>query len=143
MDYYVYHHKDPRNNSVMYVGLGQYDRAWCIRQTQRSKKHHEWIKELFLLGYTPNDFVQIVHNQISKEEATKKEKEDIDSLKPAFNKLLNSKHWSKNRNFNYYFCEQLKALREMGYTFENIAFLSGAVKPRNNAMTMKRMVEYV
>ena len=143
MDYYVYHHVDPRNNKAVYVGLGKYDRAWCIRKNQRSLDHVQWVEEMFSLGYTLNDIVFIPENRITKQQAAYKEKQYIKTLEPVFNKSLNKKHWSKHRNFDVKFCQEIKALREMGYTFRNIAFLSGSEKPVVNAMSMKRMSEYV
>lgn len=141
--YYVYHHVDPRTNKAVYVGLGQYDRAWCIRKNQRGKNHVEWIEEMYSLGYTLNDIVFIVENQISKEQASKIEKQHIEDLSPIFNKLLNPDHWHINRQVDKAMCLFFKALHEMGYGYQRIAFLSGAEVPKNHVMAIKRRVNYV
>lgn len=141
--YYVYHHVDPTTNKAVYVGLGQYDRAWCVRKNNRSENHVRWVEAMHTLGYTLNDLVFIVAKQLSKEDAKEREKKDIEELTPVFNKFLNKNHWGLGRNVDAAFCREIKALREMGYLFKDIAFLSGSSKPIVNAMTMKRWAEYV
>jgi|LakMenEpi03Aug12_release.lakeMendotaPanAssembly.Ray.scaffolds.fasta_scaffold1158052_2 hypothetical protein len=143
MDYYIYHHVDPRTNKAMYVGLGQYDRAWNVRSNQRSEHHVKWLEELYSLGYTLSDIVSITENRLTKLEAKAIEKEQINLLKPAFNKLMNSNHWQKGRKFSIEMCEFAKGLKDMGYSYKNIAYLVGSPNPINNVMSTKRMVQYV
>ena len=143
MDYYIYHHVDPKTNKVMYVGLGQYDRAWCTRKNQRSEKHYEWLVGLYEEGYTLSDTVFIVKNKLSKQEALQEERKQVEEHNPIFNKLLNKHHWQKGRKFDKEVCEFAKGLREHGYGLREIAFLLGSPNPLNNVMSVKRMISYV
>ena len=79
--YYIYQHIDPRNNTLKYIGVGQYDRAWCVRRNQRKNSHVEWIEELYNEGYTLSDVVVISENKLTKEEALEKELVYIKHLK--------------------------------------------------------------
>jgi len=139
--YYVYHHVDPRTKQIMYVGLGTQERAWMIRN--RSKEHIQWVNELYDCGFTLNEFVFIKEKKLNKKAAMEKEKEDVGVFNPVFNKLLNKNHWNKQKKGDRSLCSELKALREMGYTFYKIAFLSGSATPNTHATSIKRMIEYV
>jgi hypothetical protein len=143
MDYYVYHHVDPKTNKAVYVGLGQYDRAWNVRKGHRSVDHVKWLNEQYEQGYTLHDIVFVTDKNLTKEEAKEKEKETIEVLKPVFNKLLNTNHWQKGRKFDKNICEFAKGLKDMGYSYKNVAFLIGSENPLNNVMSAKRMVQYV
>lgn len=143
MDYYVYQHVDPKTNTVVYVGLGQYDRAWNVRKGHRSPDHVSWLSEMYEEGFTLHDIVFVTDKGLTKEQAARIEKEKIDSLRPLFNKLLNVNHWQKGRKFDKEICEFSKALKDMGHTYKNIAFLLGSKNPINNVMSAKRMVQYV
>jgi Mor family transcriptional regulator len=90
--YYVYVHKEPRARfglPVMYVGMGQRDRAWHCRDTQRfNPEHMEWLEELFQDEYTMGDIVHIEAKGLSKEDAAVIEKELIAELNPKFNRPM-------------------------------------------------------
>lgn len=139
--YYVYSHRDPRNLKVLYVGIGQYDRAWNVRRNQRKEEHVAWLEELYNLGYTLADIVQIDDNQLTKQEALDLEKHRIEESKPKFNSLLNPDHWHKSRTQTEETSMFAKALYEMGYGYQRIAHLMGGNK--KNHMTIKRMLSYV
>lgn len=141
MRFYVYLHRDPRDSVIKYVGVGKYDRAWCVRSNQRKNKHVAWLKELFNLGYTLNDIVVIERNMLSKDEALMIEKQIILELKPLFNAMSNPNYWSKNRKTTPDVCDLAKSLQEMGYGYIRISHLVGGTK--TNAMTIKRMISYV
>jgi hypothetical protein len=123
--FYVYTHQDPRTGEVVYVGMGQKDRAWSVRVSgQRSKDHNQWMETLIELGYTPGDWVKIQVKRLDKEQAILVETGLIDSLKPVFNKAKNSVYLLSKRDNNE--VGFMKALREMGYSYTHIAFLCGA-----------------
>ena len=143
MDTYVYYHIDPDSKEIFYIGVGQYDRAWCIRTNQRSKEHVQKLKNLYSKGYTLENVVKIYINNLTKEQALITERKLIDEHRPVFNKNKNKNHWDVQRKFNKQFCEELKALHEMGYGYNRIAFLSGSSFPKINAMSIKRMIGYV
>ena len=141
--FYVYRHIDPESKEILYVGIGQYDRAWCVRGNNRNKDHVNCLKELFLKGYTLTDIVQITDNMLSKQQAMKLEAEQVDLHRPKFNKLLNKDHWHIARQKTQDMCHFGKALNEMGYGYSRIAYLLGASNPKNKVMSIKRMLSYV
>ena len=73
---YVYLHIDPRDKQVMYVGMGQRHRAWvCGRASNsRHEDHGDWMDELISLGYTPDEWVHIVDQNLPRKKALKLEK---------------------------------------------------------------------
>lgn len=139
--YYIYKHTDPIKNIVMYVGLGQDERAWVSRN--RSKEHKAWLHTLYADGYTLQDIVDVCAKNMNKKDAMSLEKELVIEHTPVFNKLLNPEHWHKSRKNNEQTCLFMKALRDMNYSLTNIAYLSGSPSPNTNAMSIKRMIEYV
>jgi hypothetical protein len=143
LDSYVYYHINPETQEVFYVGIGKYDRAWCVRKNNRSDAHVEKLEQLYEKGYTLEDIVKIHTKGISKKEALELEYVLIDQHRPVFNKDKNKDHWHTNRKVEKNFCKELKALHEMGYGYQRIAFLSGAEKPKNHVMAIKRMINYV
>jgi predicted DNA-binding protein (UPF0251 family) len=75
-EFYVYLHVDPRNNETVYVGKGHYGRAWDVtRCRSQHHQHQAWMKELSSLGYLPTDWVQILHKNLTEQEAFSLEKE--------------------------------------------------------------------
>jgi hypothetical protein len=143
MPFYVYTHQNPTTKEILYVGIGQYDRAWCIRQNNRNKEHTQYLKNLFKEGFTLTDIVTVTDNMLSKQKAMEIEAEKINEYRPKFNKLLNKNHWHIARQKTKEMCEFAKALKEMGYGYQRISFLLGSSKPKNNAMSVKRMLTYV
>lgn len=140
--FYVYLHVDPIYKETMYIGIGQYDRAWCIRKNQRKKNHVEWVEELFNQGFTLSDIVKITHNRISKQEALSIERQMIESVKPKFNELMNPDHWLRNRQHPKHIAEFASLLYQCGYSYVNTAYLMGANKGDKH-MTIKRMINNV
>ena len=139
--FYIYTHVDPRDNVLKYIGVGQYDRAWCVRRNQRKDAHVEWLEELYAEGYTLSDVVVITENGLTKEQALEKELECIKHLRPEFNELGNPNHWQRGRKQTEETSVFAKALHEMGYGYQRIAHLMGGNK--KNHMTIKRMLSYV
>lgn len=71
---YVYVHVHPRQpNEVVYVGRGSGSRAWSIggRKTQ---DHRVWLREWAALGYSPDQWVRIIHQGLTPAQAVEKEK---------------------------------------------------------------------
>lgn len=136
--FYVYTHLDPHSEEIRYVGIGQYDRAWCVRRNQRKESHVKWIESLYEEGYNLNRIVSIVANQLTKKEALQIEMDLIKELKPMFNELSNPNHWNRGRKYTPAIAETAKALHEMGYGYIRIAQLMGGSK--NNHMSIKRMI---
>lgn len=141
--YYVYNHIDPESKEILYIGIGQYDRAWCVRGNNRNKDHVNYLKQMFLKGYTLTDIVSITDNMLSKQQAMSIEAEKVNLYRPKFNKLLNKNHWHISRQKTKEMCEFAKALKEMGYGYQRISYLLGSSAPKNNAMSIKRMLNYV
>ena len=136
--FYVYSHIDPRTSVRMYVGIGQYDRAWNTRRNQRKEKHVKWLEELYLAGFTLQDVVNIENNGLTKKEALSIEGTIIKQERPVLNELGNPDHWNRGRKYTKEMVSFVKELHSMGYGYVRIAFLIGGVG--TNHMTAKRMV---
>jgi hypothetical protein len=75
--FYVYLHRHPETQQVVYVGKGTAGRAWaCGTSTNakhgrgtRTPQHQEWIDSLLDQGYTPADFVKIVKQGLDSKTA--------------------------------------------------------------------------
>ena len=141
--YYVYHHIHPESKDIVYVGVGKFDRAWTCRGGNRSKEHFQFIKEMEMKNFTLADVVKIHKSGMNKKEAFELERQLIDEIRPIFNKHSNKSHWRINRTFSIETCLFAKALHEMGYGYQRIAFLLGASDPKTNHMSTKRMISYV
>ena len=139
--FYVYSHIDPRDNSRPYIGIGQYDRAWCTRRNQRKEPHVLWLEELYAEGYTLADIVRIEHKRLTKKEALALEEVVIKTERPKFNELGNPDHWNRGRTWTRELETFAKNLHTMGYGYVRISHLMGA--EGNNHMTFKRMVKNV
>lgn len=84
---YVYIHKDPETENVIYVGSGTKDRAWHFRVSMsRSKEHTSYLNKLSAQGYIPSDWVEIISRNLSKGDGKKLEIELIERYNPIFNK---------------------------------------------------------
>ena len=139
--FYIYKHIDPRDETLKYIGVGQYDRAWSVRRNQRKEAHVSWLEELYKEGYTLEDVVKIEEKKLTKEQALEKESILIKDLKPVFNELGNPDHWNRGRKQTEETSLFAKMLHEMGYGYQRIAYLMGGDK--NNHMSIKRMLTYV
>jgi hypothetical protein len=137
-NYYIYRHSCPITHECVYIGLGQYDRAWSVRRTHRGKEHFDWLSELTKTDYTLDQIVSITHKHLTKTQALGLEKELISTVKPAFNKLSNPEHWQKGRTYDKGLATFAKTLNEMGYGYVRISYLMGGGK--NYHMKAKRMI---
>ena len=135
--HYIYNHVDPKSGDIVYVGLGQTDRAWNSHKTDRKQNHYLWLHEQINQGHTLDEIVRITHKNLTREEAEKIESQGIEQLTPKFNALKNPNHWSKGRTYTKQLAEFAKTLHEMGYGYVRIAFLLGT----NSHMLAKRMVK--
>jgi len=136
--FYVYSHIDPRDNSRPYVGIGQYDRAWCCRRNQRKEDHVLWLEELYKEGYTLADIVRIEHNKLTKKEALEIEANIIKTERPRLNELGNPEHWQRGRTYDQELANFAKVLNQMGYGYQRIAVLMGGTGGYH--MKAKRMI---
>jgi len=101
MKYYVYEHFHPVTGEVVYIGKGTAGRAWsCGSSTakpglrgNRTAEHNGWITALLNQGFTPADFVRIIQQGLTNNEALKLEKELLDDSKYVglFNRLCPTK----------------------------------------------------
>jgi len=139
--FYVYTHNDPRNGAIMYVGIGQYDRAWSTRRNQRKERHVLWLEELYSIGFTLADIVKIQVNGLTKKEALDCESAMIMGDPPQFNELGNPNHWQRGRKYDKETAEFAKSLHDMGYGYIRIANLMGGSNKQH--MKIKRMIENV
>lgn len=77
--HYVYIHFHPEHAGdekyVMYVGKGVDSRAW--NRYHRLDDHRYWMRDWQNLGYTPDQFVKIVHRKLTAQDARKFEKDLI------------------------------------------------------------------
>ena len=140
MKYYVYNHVDPETKTIMYIGIGQFDRAWNVRNNQRKESHTDWIKKQYAKGYTLSDVVVVVYNNLSKQEAISIEFEEVKKHTPEFNCLLNPNHWNLSRTYDKETASFVRTLSEMGYGYKRIAYLLGSNSPETHHMKMKRMI---
>lgn len=89
--YYVYVHRDLETFEIVYIGHGSGGRAWQCGSTHsplRCKEHCEWSDKALNQGRTPDEWVQIIMSNMSKEAAKTEEKKLIWMYKPKFNKSI-------------------------------------------------------
>jgi hypothetical protein len=141
--YYVYRHVDPVTREIKYVGIGQYDRAWSVRKTQRKQSHFNWLNDKIADGHTLQDIVEITHSNLTKPKALEIEKRLIEQNKYEFNAAHNPNHWQKGRTCDRETAMFAKLLHSMGYGYIRIAFLMGSDNPSSHHMKIKRMISYV
>lgn len=99
--FYVYQHVDPQTRDIVYVGKGKHGRAWDVtRCRNQHKEHQDWMKELCKFGYVPCDWVVIIEQGLSEEEAFLLEKEWLHSNGcPIYNRQSGEKqHQAKLTN---------------------------------------------
>jgi hypothetical protein len=143
MDQYLYCHEDPETKDILYIGVGQFDRAWCVRGHNRSKEHKQKLEELYEKGFTLENIVKIIEKKLTKEQALELETQFIEKHRPVFNKNKNKSHWDIQRKRAKEICEYAKALSQMGYGYVRIAYLLGADNHSKKGMSIKRMINYV
>lgn len=76
--YYVYAWIDPRVNEFFYIGKGKERRAW---NDHRGARCFNKLKRVLDCGYTMNDIVRILHNNLSEENALLIEEQLINEYK--------------------------------------------------------------
>lgn len=121
---YVYLHKDPTTQKVVYVGKGSGQRAWMIRNSNRdaaryghrSKQHYEWAKKLDSMGIHLGQVVLIVAYPLTDENARALEKELIKKYNPIFNK-----HKGHQSMVDKELINKAKNLRKDGMFYSQIA----------------------
>lgn len=135
---YVYLHTCLITGQVLYVGVGTGERAWEWRGNKRSKEHNELLRSWLQDGYIPSDWVSIVETNLTSKEATDLETKCIEQHKPIYNKLKNPNYISEQWKFSevHGFA---KLLREMGYSYSNIAYLVGGDGSKTKTMSAWRM----
>lgn len=125
----MYQHIDPETNEIVYIGTGKNSRAWAtgtIRFANSNSKsyghrdgpHAAWLSNLITRGYLPNDWVTIVHRQLSKEDAHKLEVEYICTIQPRFNHNHNPVVRAEKRKE---LKAQIQILRGTGLSYQGVA----------------------
>ena len=135
---YVYMHTDIDTGETLYVGVGTGERAWEWRSNKRSKEHNELLRGYLEKGYVPSDWASIVESNLNSKEAVELETKLIQQYLPVYNKCKNPEYVSDKWKFSEVH-EFAKSLREMGYSYPNIAFLLGGNPTKTNTMSAWRM----
>lgn len=112
--YYVYLHRHPCTNEIVYIGMGQNDRAWAITSKARGQDHREFLNELTNLGFIASDWTEIVKRQMTRQAAYDYERELISQHLPVFNK---DKHQHRMTEWNVV---EAALLRQSGETYKQI-----------------------
>jgi hypothetical protein len=87
--YYVYQHKDPITDEIIYIGHGCRGRAWTHgsdKTVLRSQEHLAHLEKMTREGFIPSDWVSILISGLLKTDACKREQEYIRTLQPTYNK---------------------------------------------------------
>lgn len=122
--HYIYQHVDPVTKEIVYVGSGSGQRAWMMRNSgglgprygHRSPEHYKWFRALEHSGYTLLDIVVILEKQLNKEEATKKERKLVLTIKPRYNRQK-----GPNSMVDPTRVKEAVQLRELGLSYSQIA----------------------
>ena len=84
-NYYVYAHKHPMSDDIVYIGSGKERRVFS---KQRSVDHIIWLEDM-LVAHNVKDIIETLEVFGTKEEAYDYEKKLIAEHKPQFNKNFN------------------------------------------------------
>lgn len=128
--YYVYEHRDPQTDELVYIGIGRAWRAWATgssRFTNPASKaygrrdlwHAGWLEDQYEKGFLPSEWVKITHRQLSKELATTIEKGLIEGYRPKFNKNHNKDN-KERRKYTEEDIQKIQALRAEGKSYKTI-----------------------
>lgn len=131
--HYVYRHKDPDTGAIRYVGKGSGGRAWVTERVGQPKLT-EQLKEWLIQGYVPSEWVEIVAQRLTREEAFEMEKELIERYEPDLN--CTQWDWSLTLTTEQIACA--KALRAEGMSYEKVAKEIGT-----STMTVYRLINNV
>ncbi len=118
--WYIYFHRCPVTKELLYIGIGETDRAWLFKANHRSTEHKKYLYNLRKEGYLPSDWVQIHSKFHSRAEARKLEKELILKLNPKFNI-----HRGLGSMANLSRQKEARKLREEGLSYKQIAAKMG------------------
>ena len=87
MKSYIYAHILPDTGEIIYIGSGQQERAWSLHK--RSDPHQSVLNNIQRMGFSPADYVVILHGGLEPKEAVELEFLLIRQLKPLFNQQGN------------------------------------------------------
>jgi hypothetical protein len=95
MHYYVYLHKNPETDEIVYVGKGCHGRAWVVtRGKKTSKNHQDWMKSMGEKGFIPCDWVVILQKNLTEHDAFKIETNWMHvNGQPKFNRTGGEKNY--------------------------------------------------
>lgn len=100
MKSYIYAHILPETGEILYIGMGQQERAWSIHK--RSASHQKILENLQGLGYSPADYVSIIAQGLDDADARRGELALIRQLLPLLNQqgngAANAGRGTDNRN---------------------------------------------
>lgn len=113
--YYVYVHRHPRSKEIIYIGMGQKDRAWTITSKARHIEHKQFLEELGDSGFIASDWTQVVARQMTKAKAYEYERELISIHKPKFNRDRHQRCMTAAE------IDKAAELRQSGKSYEKIA----------------------
>lgn len=125
MKYYVYTWTDPRTNEIFYIGKGRGNRAYNIHHNLRCENKR---KRILNCGYTNNQIVTIIRENLSEQQSLDIEEKLINKYKiieeggTLFNyrtKGLKSGSWKKIRLKKI--TNQICKLYQSGMTMLNIS----------------------
>ena len=79
--HYVYAHKHPQSDEIVYIGCGKEVRMFC---KNRKPNHLIWLEDMLVISEM-NKIVKVLFVYEDRAEALEKEKELIKEHKPEFN----------------------------------------------------------
>lgn len=112
--YQVYRHH--RKGETYYIGVGTLDRPWQI--SNRQEDHKAWLIDEVQSGRRLDHIVEILYENLTKEEALQIELDLITKERPIFNRNFRLKSTHKLNE------EQVQValeLREQGKTYKSIS----------------------
>ena len=122
--HYVYLHRNPTTNEILYVGSGRNERAYRSTTTgnstvygHRDREHAFVLRELQLKGFLPEDWVEILYKGLTKSEACVLEQKITRKLNPKFNKPAGL----KQLKITPAMLNTAKELRDKGMFYHDIA----------------------
>lgn len=92
--FYVYSHFHPETGVIVYIGMGQGDRAYRIKgngktntYSDRHPDHAEYLERLIVDdGYLPHHWINFLGRDLTRADAFKLESQLIKKYNPAFNR---------------------------------------------------------
>ena len=102
-NYYIYKHVE--GDDIVYIGLGQNERAWSNHN--RGKEHKEWLKSTNFF-----DSIQAIECGLNAEQAVIKERELILEHQPKYNIALKTGSKSNHAKLDY---DEVLAIKTLLY----------------------------